>query len=153
MTRPLAGLNISVFIVLGVGRQHHGGNPFRRIIGVKGAPRIGGAHQPVVVLGGQQHELALAAPRDLDRSSERGLDDLAGSVAQVGQRKMRHRYLLKRMYLPIFIILAILATSGASFKSDSVSFALAWIRCYISLISDMRWELWNGQKSSGPADR
>jgi hypothetical protein len=90
MTRPLAGLNISVFIVLGEGRQHHGGNLFRRIIGMKGAPRIGGTHQPVILLSCQQHELALAAPRNLDWPSESSLDDLAGSVAQVGQRKMRH---------------------------------------------------------------
>jgi hypothetical protein len=125
MTRPFAGLNISTFILLGEGRQHHSRNPFRRIIGVKGSPRIGGAHQPVVVLGGQQHELALAAPRDLDRPSESSLDDLAGSVAQVGQRKMRHRNLLKKVYLSIFMILAILAMPEASVKSErSVSLHL-----------------------------
>jgi hypothetical protein len=95
-------------MVLGEGRQHHGRNLLRRIVSVKGPPRIGGAHQPVVVLGGQQHELALAAPGDLDRPSERSLDDLAGSVAQVGQRKMRHRDLL-RANLTIFMILAIMA--------------------------------------------
>jgi hypothetical protein len=83
MTRPLEGSNISAVIVL-KGRQHHGGNLFRRIISMKGSPCIGRAHQPVVLLGGQQHELALAAPSDLDRPSKRGLDNLAGSVAKVG---------------------------------------------------------------------
>jgi hypothetical protein len=40
--------------------------------------------QPVILLGGQQHELALAAPGDLDRPSEASLDDLAGSIVGVG---------------------------------------------------------------------
>ena len=73
MTSPLAGLNISIFSVLGEGRQHHRGNPFRCIVGVKGSPRIGGAHQPIVVLGRQQHELALATLRDFNRPLESSL--------------------------------------------------------------------------------
>src|SRR5262249_47070144 len=96
MTRPLAGLNISIFIVLREGRQHHGGNPFRRIVGVKGSPRIGGAHQAIVVLRGQKHELAFATLPDFDRSSESSLNNLTGSVTQVGQRKMCQRYLPER---------------------------------------------------------
>jgi hypothetical protein len=84
----------STFIILNKGRQHHGRNLLRRIVGVKGSPRIGGAHQPIVSLGSQQYELALAALRDLDRPSGRSIDDLAGSVAQVGKREMWHGCLL-----------------------------------------------------------
>jgi PHD/YefM family antitoxin component YafN of YafNO toxin-antitoxin module len=51
---------------------------------MKGPSRIYSAHQPVVVLGGQQNEFALASPGDFDRASESSLDDLAGSVTQVG---------------------------------------------------------------------
>jgi hypothetical protein len=98
-------------MILGESRQHHGGNPFRRIIGVIGSPRIGGAHQPIVVLGRQQHELALAALGDFDRSSESSLNDLTGSVAQVGQRKMRQGISLNGTF-SVIMILAILAISG-----------------------------------------
>jgi hypothetical protein len=89
MTRPLEGSTISAVFVF-KRRQHHGDNLFGRIIGVKGSPGIGRAHQPVVVLGGQQHELALTAPSDLDRPTESSLNDLAGSVAEVGQGKIGH---------------------------------------------------------------
>jgi hypothetical protein len=62
---------------------------------VKGACRIGGFNQAIIILGGQQHKLALAAPRNFDRAPERGLDDLAGSVAQIGERKRGHIRLLE----------------------------------------------------------
>jgi len=75
-------------MILGERRQHHGGNPIRRIVGVKGSPRVGGANQPIVLVGRQQHEFALAPLRDFDRSSEGSLNDLTGSVAQVGEGKM-----------------------------------------------------------------
>jgi hypothetical protein len=86
MTRPLTGFIFSVVIVPAEGGQHHGGNLFRGVIGVKGAPRIRCSDQAVVVLGGQQDEFASAAGRDLDRPSERGLDDLAGSIAPTTAR-------------------------------------------------------------------
>jgi hypothetical protein len=48
---------------------------------MKGAPGVGGLHQSVVVLGGQQHELPLAAPCDLDRSFESSLEKCAIAIA------------------------------------------------------------------------
>jgi hypothetical protein len=59
-------------------------NLLRRVGGVKSSPGIGRADQPIIFLGRQKHELALAAPRYLDRPSKRCLDDLAGSIAEVG---------------------------------------------------------------------
>jgi hypothetical protein len=76
MTRPLAGSTISAVIV-SQGRQHHGGNLFGSVIGMEGAPRVGRAHQAVIVFRGQQHEFAPAVPRDLDRPPESSLNDLA----------------------------------------------------------------------------
>jgi hypothetical protein len=61
-------------IVLCERREHHGGNASGRIVGMKDLPGIGSAAEPVIVLSPQQNELALAAPRDLDRPPESGLD-------------------------------------------------------------------------------
>jgi hypothetical protein len=92
MTRPFDGATISLIslIVALKGAQHHGGHLFRRVIGMKRPPPIGRTDQPVVLLSCQQNELALAASRDHDRPSERSLDDLTGSITQIGQRKVCH---------------------------------------------------------------
>src|SRR6202043_3148073 len=112
---------MSAVIVL-EGCQHHGGNLLGRLIGMKGSPRIGRAHQPVILFGCQQHELALAAPRDLHRPSKSGLDDLAGTVAEVGQRKIGHRTLLPETVLAIIAITGILARlQSGSRRVDTVA--------------------------------
>jgi hypothetical protein len=111
----LAGSIISAVFV-SESRQHHGSDLFRRVIGVKRSPRVGRAHQAVIVLCGQQHELASAAPSDLDRPSERSLDDLTGPVAEVGQGKMCHRYLLKQAKIAILMVFANLAIIRVAIK-------------------------------------
>jgi hypothetical protein len=68
--------------------------PFGRTVDVTDAGCVGSLHEPIIILGGQQHKLALAAPRDFDGTAERRLDDLAGSVAQIGERKTDHTGLL-----------------------------------------------------------
>ena len=87
------GSTISIVSVF-KGAQHHGGDLLRRIICMQDSPCIGSTHEPVVLLGGQQHELALAAPGNLDRPAISSLDDLARSVAKVGEGKVFHRDVL-----------------------------------------------------------
>src|ERR1051326_4333788 len=106
MTRPLAGLIISAVAVLRRKcRQHHGGDLLRRIICVKGSPRVRGAYQAIVVVRGQQHELALAMSSDLDRATKGGFYHLARAIAEIRQRKMGHENSL-RSILPILADLA-----------------------------------------------
>src|ERR1051326_6650695 len=106
MTRPLAGLIISAVAVLRRKcRQHHGGDFLRRIICVKGSPRVRGAYQAIVVVRGQQHELALAMSSDLDRTTKGGFYHPARAIAKSGQKKMDH----KNRLCSILLFLAYLA--------------------------------------------
>src|SRR6266705_3683081 len=56
MTKPFDGSIIGAF----QGREHERGNVLRHVVGVENATRVRGLHEAVVVLGGQEHGLALA---------------------------------------------------------------------------------------------
>jgi hypothetical protein len=89
MTRPLEGSTISAVIVSD-GGQHHRHNLFGRVIGMKGSPRVGCAHQAVILHRRQQNEFAFATTSDVDRPPESGLNDFAGPIAEIGEGKMCH---------------------------------------------------------------
>jgi hypothetical protein len=89
-------------VILLEGGKHRGHNVFGRIVSVKGSPRVGGPHKPVVFLGSQQHELALAVPSDVDRPSESRLNDITWSIAEVGQGEASHQCSSSIHEMPIF---------------------------------------------------